>query len=248
MALHFRERHSYDYSLRLSGLARGRHIKSWQLCVLFLRIGITGVVVNLYTGFIIMGVRMNKLIMGLILSLVAISAIGAKPETAQQNPFVPKDMKTVDVPLTSASIQKVLASFSALREEFKDYQPTGDAQDMQNYMQANSAAFKKGESIVREAGFKDWPDWYGNFAKVMQTYMAYKMNEEGRINQAQMQQQLQAMQDAPGLTAEQKQMMGNAMGMTNMYMQMAENVPEADLKTIRPYAGQLEMVLQSGDK
>ena len=190
---------------------------------------------------------MNKLIMGLVLCLSTSAAIGAE-KTAQppQNPFVPQDMKIADVPLTAASIQKVLTSFSRLREEFKDYQPSGEAQDMQNYMQANSVAMKKGEGIVREAGFKDWPDWYANFAKVMQTFMAYKMQETGKVNQAQIEQQIQAVQNNPSLTAEQKQMALTMMGMATLYTQVSAAVPEADLKIIAPFAGQLEQVLKAG--
>jgi hypothetical protein len=180
--------------------------------------------------------------------LSANSALAAKPAPAPQYPFVPKDMKIIDVPLTPASIQKVLASFTRLRGEFKDYKPSGDAQDMQAYMGANEAALKKGESIVREAGFKDWSDWYANFAKVMQTYMAYKMLEAGKVNQAQIDQQMKALENDQNLTAEQKQMAKNMMGMATMYTQMAASVPEADLKTIKPFAAQLEQVMQADEK
>lgn len=192
---------------------------------------------------------MNKLILGLVLGLFATSVIGAeKAQNPPQNPFVPQDMNIADVPLTAASIQKVLASFSRLREEFKDYKPSGDAQDMQNYMQTNSAALKKGEGIVREAGFKDWPDWYANFAKVMQTYMAHKMQDVGKVNQAQIEQQMKALESNPNMTAEQKEMARNMMSMATMYTQMAASVPEADLKTIAPFLGQLEQALQSSAK
>jgi hypothetical protein len=191
---------------------------------------------------------MNKSIIGLVLCLSAVSATGAEKAQPPQNPFVPQDMKIADVPLTAASIQKVLASFSSLRAEFKDYKPSGNAQDMQNYMQANSAAFKKGENIVREAGFRDWPDWSANFAKVMQTYMAYKMQQAGKVNQAQIEQQMQALESNPKMTAEQKQMAKNMMGMATMYTQMAAAVAEADLKTIGPFTGQLEEVLKADPK
>jgi hypothetical protein len=194
---------------------------------------------------------MNKYVIALALCLSANSAIAAKPAPAPQNPFVPRDIKIVDVPLTAASIQKVLASFSRLREEFKDYQPSGDAQEIQDYMGANEAAFKKGESIVREAGFKDLPDWSSNFAKVMQTYMAYKMQETNKASQAQMaqaQQQMKALENDPNLTAEQKEMAKGMMGMADMYTQMVASVPEADLKTIKPFVAQLEQVMQADPK
>jgi hypothetical protein len=36
--------------------------------------------------------------------------------------------------------------------------------------------------------------------------------------------------------------------MADMYTQMAANVPEADLKTIKPFAAQLEEAMQAGEK
>jgi cell fate (sporulation/competence/biofilm development) regulator YlbF (YheA/YmcA/DUF963 family) len=182
---------------------------------------------------------MNKLIIALVVCLSANCAIAAKPAPDSQNPFVPKDMKLVDVPLTSASVEKLLASFPRVREEFKDYKPSGDA--------PNEADLKKANSIAREAGFKDWLDWSSHFAKMMQTYMAYKMQGTAKVSQAQIaqaQQQMKALENDPNMTAEQKQMAKNMMGgMANMYTQMA-NVPEADLKTIKPFVAQLEQVMQ----
>ncbi len=192
---------------------------------------------------------MNKFLIALVLSLCTTAAIAAKPPAQPpQNPFAPQDMNVADVPLTAASIQKVLGSFGRLREEFKDYKPSGDAQDMQHYMQSNEAYLKKGESLVREAGFNDWPDWYANFAKVMQTYMAYKMQGAGKVNQAQIEQQMKAMESNPNMTAEQKAMARNMMGMANMYGQMAAAVPDKDLKTLEPFIGQLEQVMKSAEK
>jgi hypothetical protein len=192
---------------------------------------------------------MNKLIIALMVCLSANSAIAAKPAPAPQNPFVPQDMKIVDVPLTPVSIQNLLASFTRLREEFPDYKPSS-SDEAQDYM-ANDANLKKAENIVRAAGFKDWVDWSSHFAKMMQTYMAYKMQETGKVNQAQMakmQQQMQAMENDPNLTAEQKQMAKNMMGMTNTYTQMAASVPEADLKTLKPFIAQLEATIKADDK
>jgi hypothetical protein len=190
---------------------------------------------------------MNKLIIALVACLSANFAIAAKPAPAPQNPFVQKDMKIVDVPLTPASIQNLLASFTRLREEFPDYKPSS-ADEAQDYM-ASDANFKKAEKIVREAGFKDWVDWSSHFAKMMQTYMAYKMQDAAKLSQAQIeqaQQQMKALENDPNLTAEQKQMAKNMMGgMTSMYTQMA-NVPEADLKTIKPFVAQLEQVMNAG--
>jgi hypothetical protein len=191
---------------------------------------------------------MNKSIFVLAACLIATSAIAAKPPVqSPQNPFMPPDMKVVDVPLTAASIQKVLASFTRLRGEFKDYQPSEDPKDMQNYMQGDDASFKKAESIVREAGFKDFPDWSANFAKVMQTYMARNMQKVGKVNQAQIDQQMKALENNPHMTAEQKEAARNMMGMANMYSQMAAAVPDKDLKTLEPYIGQLEQVMQSAE-
>ena len=195
---------------------------------------------------------MNKLIIALVLSLAANLCSGAgKAQQPQspQNPFAPKGVELPDVSLTADSVQKLISSFSALRTEFKDYQPSGDAQDMPDYMQRDGAAFKKAEAIVREAGFKDFAEWSAYFSRTMQTYMAYKMQGSGnlsRAQQAQMEQQIQAMQNDPNLTAEQKQMALNMMGMTSMYSQMASGVPEQDLKTLEPFIGQLEQVLKAG--
>ena len=190
---------------------------------------------------------MNKLMIALVVCLSANSAMAAKPAPAPQNPFAPKDMKFADVPLTSASIQKLLASFPRLREEFKDHKPK-DAQDMQDYMEgASEADLKKADSIAREAGFKNWADWSAHFAKMMQTYMAYKMQDAAKLSQAQIeqaQQQMKALENDPNLTAEQKQMAKNMMGMTTAFTQMSANVSEADLKTIKPFVAQLEQVMQ----
>jgi hypothetical protein len=195
---------------------------------------------------------MNKLIIALVVCLSANSALAAKPAPAPQNPFVPKDMKLVDVPLTSASIQKLLDSFPRIRQEFEDYKPSGDGKDHQNYMEGISEAdLRKADSIASEAGFKDWVDWSSHFAKMMQTYMAFKMQETGKVNQAQMaqmQQQMKAMENDPNLTAEQKEMAKSMMSMTNTYTQMVASVPEADLKTIRPFVAQLEQVMQADPK
>jgi hypothetical protein len=86
---------------------------------------------------------------------------------------------------------------------------------------------------------------------VTQTFMAYKMQETAKVSQAQMaqaQQQMKALENDPSLTAEQKEMAKSMMGMADMYTQMAANVPEADLKTIKPFAAQLEEVMQADDK
>lgn len=191
---------------------------------------------------------MNKFIVALVVFLSVNSAVGAEKTPRPQNPFAPPGKEIADVPLTAASIQRVIASFGRLRAEFKDYQPSGDAQDMQHYMRGNEAAFRKGEAIVREAGFDGWPDWSGHFAKVMQTYMAHKMRETGKVNPAQLEQQMRAVQDNPGLTAEQKQMALDMIGMAGAYTQMAASVPEKDLQTLEPFIGQLEQVMKSAGK
>jgi hypothetical protein len=189
---------------------------------------------------------MNKLIIALILFLSANFAVGAEKAQLPQNPFASGAAQMPDVPLSADSIRKVIASFGRLREEFKDYQPSGDAQDMENYMRGNDAAFKKGEAIVREAGFAGWTDWSAHFAKTMQTYMAYKMRDTGRVSQAQLDQQIQAIQNNSSLTAEQKKMALDMMGMAGMYTQMTSSVPEKDLKTLEPFIGQLEEVMKAG--
>jgi hypothetical protein len=82
----------------------------------------------------------------------------------------------------------------------------------------------------------------------MQTYMAYKMRDSAKLSQAQIeqaQQQMKALENDPNLTAEQKQMAKNMMGMTAAFTQMSANVPEADLKTIKPFVAQLEQVMQA---
>lgn len=190
---------------------------------------------------------MNKFFIALVLCLSANLAIGS--EKAQpQNPFALTGKEIPDVPLTAASIQKVITSFGELRAEFKDYQPSGDPQDMDNYIRGNEAAFKKGEAIVREAGFNGWADWSAHFTKVMQTYMAYKMPETGRVDQAQLEQQIRAVQNNPGLTAEQKQMALDMMDMAGAYTQMASSVSEKDRKTLEPFIGSLEQALKGGRK
>lgn len=190
---------------------------------------------------------MNKSVIALVLCLSANLAMGAE-KSQPQNPFALTGKEVPDVPLTAASVQKVIASFGELRAEFKDYRPSGDPQDMDNYMRGNEAAFRKGEAIVREAGFNGWADWSAHFTKVMQTYMAYKMPETGRAGQAQLEQQIRAVQNNPGLTAEQKQMALDMMGMASTYTQMASGVSEKDLKTLEPFIGQLEQALKTGRK
>lgn len=195
---------------------------------------------------------MNKPFIALVLCLaVGLALPNARAQLVPQpknpqNPFAPQGAELADVPLSAASIQNLISSFGALRAEFKDYRPSGDAQGMQNYMQGNEAAFRKAESIVRAAGFKDFADWSAHFSKTMQTYMAYKMQQSSKVNQAQLDRQIEAVRNDKSLTEEQKQMALNMMGMANMYTQMAEGVPEADLKTIKPFVGQLEQVMQSG--
>ncbi|HEX5055734.1 MAG TPA: hypothetical protein VFX02_04465 [Gammaproteobacteria bacterium] len=193
---------------------------------------------------------MQKLIVALIFCLCGSLAFGAQKvqqPQSPQNPFAPQGADLPDVTLTAASVQQLISSFGALRAQFKDFKPSGDAQDMPDYLRANDAAFKKAESIVREAGFKDFADWSAHFSRTMQAYMAYKMQGAGKLSHAQqahMEQQIKAMQNDPNLTAEQKQMALNMMGMADMYNQMASNVPEQDLKTIEPFIGQLEQVMQ----
>lgn len=191
---------------------------------------------------------MNKFLIALVLCLSANMAIGAEKAQIPQNPFAPAGAELPEVSLSAASIQKVIASFGKLRAEFKDYQPSGDAQDMQNYMRGNEAALRKGEAIVREAGFGGWADWSAHFAKTMQTYMAYKMRDTGRVNQAQLEQQIQAIQNNASLTAEQKKSALDMMGMADMYTRMASGVPENDLKTLEPFIGQLEQALKADGK
>ncbi|HEY3486557.1 MAG TPA: hypothetical protein VGL10_00690 [Gammaproteobacteria bacterium] len=188
---------------------------------------------------------MRKLIIGVCL-FAATLGVSAQPAKQAQNPFAPPNVNIANVPLTADSIQKVLASYSRLREEFKDYKPSPNAQDMQAYIQTNNA-LKKSEEIVRGAGFRDWPDWHANFAKVMQTYMAYKMQESGKVNQAQIQQQMQAIQSNSSLTPEQKQMALSMMGMANMYTQMTANVSQAELQIFAPFANQFEQVMRAGN-
>jgi hypothetical protein len=209
--------------------------KPWQRCVL------SG---NLYTGLKSPESRiMNKYAIALALCLSVNFVYAAKKVQPPQNPFTPGSAQLPDVPLTADSIRKVIASFDRLRAEFKDFQPSVDAQDMEHYMRGSDAALKKGETIVREAGFSGWADWSAHFAKTMQTYMAYKMRDTGRVNQAQLDQQIQAIQNNSSLTAEQKKMALDMMGMAGTYTQMTSNVPEADLKTLEPFIGQLEQVM-----
>jgi hypothetical protein len=189
---------------------------------------------------------MNKYAIALALCLSLKFVYAAEKAQPSQNPFTPGDAQLPDVPLSADSIRKVIASFDRLRAEFKDYQPSGDAQDVENYMRGNDATFKKGEAIVREAGFAGWADWSAHFAKTMQTYMAYKMRDTGRVNQAQLDQQIQAIQNNSSLTAEQKKMALDMMGMAGMYTQMTSSVPEKDLKTLEPFIGQLEQVMKAG--
>lgn len=191
---------------------------------------------------------MNKFIIALVLCLSTNHVLGAEKAQPPQNPFTPQGAELPDVVLSADSVRKVIASFGPLREEFQDFAPSGDGGDMQHYMKSNEAAFKKGEAIVREAGFKDWADWGAHFAKVMRTYMAYNMQRSSKVSQAQLENQMRAVQGNPNLSPEQKKAALDMMGMATMYNEMAAGVPEKDLKTLEPFIGQLEQTLKAGEK
>jgi hypothetical protein len=191
---------------------------------------------------------MNRILVCLLALSLMTGAI-AQPKTMPAdapNPFgVPPNVDLTKIPLTADTVKRLLASFTDLRGAFEGYQGS-DAQAFANYIQANDAK-AKAETVIRKHGFADWGDWYLGFIKMMHSYMAYKMQQAGQMSQADLQ-KMEAMQNNPNMTAQQKQMVNSMSGMMNAYKQMYANVSAADLKVVASFAADIETTLRAKEK
>jgi hypothetical protein len=170
-------------------------------------------------------------------------AFSVHAQTPQQPLGAPPNVDLSKIPLTDDSVKRLLASLGDLRSTFAGYKG-GDAQAFAAYVENNHAK-AKAESVIRQHGFKDWGDWYLGFVKMMHTYMAYKMQKAEQLNQAQMNKQMQALQNNPNMTPEQKQMAASMMSMAGAYKQIYANVSAADLKVVAAFAADIEQTLRS---
>lgn len=151
--------------------------------------------------------------------------------------------------LTDQNIQQWVGAYKAVMEwsktqdqkalEFMDKDRTPD---MANLF---SGALKEmqGEKIYGEfskvlgsSGYKDPMVWAGQGDRIMAATMAVEMEKNNTSSEqarTQMQQAMQAIQNNPSMTPQQKAQMQQMMGMSNQVMDVADKAPKADKDVVK---------------
>lgn len=159
----------------------------------------------------------------------------------------PASAQMTQVPLTSASVEAVIASYPAVKQtaealeaQYGNIDDSGDPGAAWGAWLAVGGAHGALNSSVQSYGFADFPTWVATVSSVA---MAYGFAEQGGNDSidAQMAEALAQIQNNPNLTDAQKEMMLQqmqaSMGAVAMIRPSEENVA-----AVAPYIDQLKVL------
>ena len=120
-----------------------------------------------------------------------------------------------------------------------------------NWM-ANSISAMKGHEaydelgeMVEDHGFSSPEEWGRVGDRVLKAYMAAGMDAEAGEMFAEMQRQMQEVQNDPTLSPEQKEMMRSAMESGLSHFKAIAEAPAEDIEAVRPFMDKLEQAFEA---
>ncbi|GAB7081709.1 hypothetical protein [Megalodesulfovibrio paquesii] len=161
-------------------------------------------------------------------------------------------------PLTAADVQGFIASMHELRPIFAAAGGADPADKTRNAPDAPApegpidasqwltlaATQPKALAVLQKHGFTA-ERWGAVAEQIMQAYTSLKLGPEGANARAQIQSSLTQLEQQPGLSAEDKQLIRQQMQESLRQMdQMAEESSKADQETVRPFLSKLDAVFE----
>jgi|AntRauTorckE6833_2_1112554.scaffolds.fasta_scaffold14466_3 hypothetical protein len=103
--------------------------------------------------------------------------------------------------------------------------------------------YEEFNSQVQDAGFNSVEHWTDTTQNITLAYMALAMEDSPHSRQM-IEQQLEKIRTSPNIPEQQRASYEAMMTSSLEMMDMAEQVPEADKETVRPYQQQLDQMFQ----
>ena len=127
----------------------------------------------------------------------------------------------------------------------EDYTRAEDPTDFQSALSRIAQQDREIQGIIERHGFTDSGEWAAVGAKIFNAYMALQMREQEPDMQREFQQQLDAIDENPHISDEQRQQLRAQMEAMMSMMSGMFTAPEADITAVEANRARLDQLLDN---